>query len=43
MREIETVIGSEIIMRGAVRIPISRGFSKVRDEIVKSMFTRNRR
>jgi DNA-binding LytR/AlgR family response regulator len=41
LREIETVIGSEIVTRNAVRIPISRGFSKVRNEILKSMFTRD--
>jgi DNA-binding LytR/AlgR family response regulator len=43
MKEIETVIGSEIIMRSAARIPISRGFSKVRDEIIKYMFVRDGR
>jgi DNA-binding LytR/AlgR family response regulator len=41
MRDIETVIGREIIMRRGTRVPISRGFSKVRDEILKSMFSRD--
>jgi hypothetical protein len=38
MSGIETVTDREVIMRGGARIPISRGFSQVKDEMLKFMF-----
>jgi DNA-binding LytR/AlgR family response regulator len=36
--EIKTILNDEIIMRNNERIPISKGFSQVKDEMIKQMF-----
>jgi len=41
MSEIAEIAANEVVMRSGSRIPISRGYSKVRDEMLRWMFGEN--
>lgn len=43
MSDIGSVTPNEVVMQSGARIPISRGFSKVKDEMLRWMFEENRK